>query len=87
MTTHSFAHHTMAQPGPTNSPPDYMQDEVERVEAMRTSSTPEEFCRYLRLMGFKYLWRPQNKDTLLNNVRRAQWYINTLLKELEATPR
>ena len=52
-------------------------------EMMRESSTSEEFKGYCRLTAMKYLVRLNHKDTPIINAKKAQFFLNALIKELE----
>jgi hypothetical protein len=50
---------------------------------MRAYSTHEEFCGHCRLTAIKYLSRMNIKDEPLENAKKARWYIDRLIEELE----
>ena len=65
-----------------NSPPHYTQGGIETIDYMKAYSTKEEFCGHLRLTAIKYLSRSGKKDNHLQDLEKAQWYINKLIIEM-----
>jgi len=73
-------------PTTTNSainPSHYKTGGIEAIDYMRAKSTPEEFRGHLRLTALKYLSRYGHKDDQLQELKKAVWYINELIDELE----
>ena len=66
-----------------NNPPHYNQGGIETIDYMKAYSTHEEFCGHLRLTAIKYLSRTGKKDNHLQDLKKAQWYINKLITEME----
>lgn len=66
-----------------NNPTHYTQGEIECIDCIKAATINkvgiEAFC-----VGnaIKYLFRYENKNGL-EDVRKAQWYINRLIQELE----
>jgi hypothetical protein len=50
---------------------------------MEAKSTPEEFTGHLRLTALKYLSRTGYKDDALQDLKKAQWYVNKLITYVE----
>ena len=67
-----------------NSPPHYNTGNVECIVAIQESMTPEAFKGYLKGNIQKYIWRYENKKGL-EDLKKAQWYLNKLIKILEKT--
>jgi hypothetical protein len=65
-----------------NHPPHYTFGGIETIDYMKAKSTPEEFCGHLRLTAIKYLSRVGHKGDALEDYKKAQWYLNRLIKEL-----
>jgi hypothetical protein len=65
------------------NPPHYNQNGIETIDYMRAYSTHEEFCGHCRLTAIKYLSRMNIKDEPLENAKKARWYIDRLIEELE----
>jgi hypothetical protein len=63
-----------------NKPPHYTRGGIEAIDYMEAKSTPEEFAGHLRLTALKYLSRTGHKDDALQDLKKAQWYVNRLVK-------
>jgi hypothetical protein len=71
-----------------NHPTHYKVGGIETIDYMKAKSTPEEFKGHLRLTAIKYLSRTGYKDDALQDLKKAQWYLNKLVQECEAnTPK
>ena len=68
---------------PVNHPAHYTFGGIETIEYMKAKSTPEEFKGHLRLTTIKYLSRTGYKDDALQDLKKAQWYLNRLIKECD----
>ena len=68
-----------------NHPSHYTQGGVECIEALKASMSAEEFRGYLKGCNMKYMWRYRLKNGL-EDLRKAQWYLNRLIRELEGLP-
>jgi hypothetical protein len=66
-----------------NKPPHYTHGGIETIDYMEAKSTPEEFAGHLRLTAIKYLSRTGYKDNALQDLKKAQWYVNRLVKYSE----
>ena len=66
-----------------NNPPHYTRGGIEAIDYMEAKSTPEEFTGHLRLTALKYLSRTGYKDDTLQDLKKAQWYINKLVAYVE----
>lgn len=67
---------------PVQRPAHYNQSDIECIDAIKASMTLAEFQSYLKGNVLKYLWRYRHKNGL-EDVKKAQWYINRLAAELE----
>ena len=65
-----------------NHPPHYNQSGIECIDAI-SASTQEGFKYYLQGNILKYLWRFDYKGEHLKDLKKAQWYLNKLITELE----
>jgi|TARA_R110002012_G_scaffold135485_1_gene289296 hypothetical protein len=65
-----------------NSPPHYNSGNIECIDAIEESMTSEAFKGYLKGNIQKYMWRYESKKGL-QDVLKAQWYLNRLVKTLE----
>ena len=63
-----------------NHPPYYTKGEIECIDAMRASCTREQFEGYLKCVVIKYLWRFEKKDSRVKDLKKAQWYLDRLIK-------
>ena len=61
-----------------NQPPHYNNGNVECIEAIEASMSPDEFAGYLKGNCLKYLWRYRYKGNPLTDLNKAQWYLNKL---------
>jgi hypothetical protein len=64
-------------------PPHYTQGGIECIDALRESLGLEGFSAYCRGAAIKYLWRCDFKGRRVEDLRKAAWYINRLIEELE----
>jgi hypothetical protein len=71
-------------PDPINHPPHYKVGGIETIDYMKAKSTPEEFKGHLRLTAIKYLSRTGYKGDALEDLKKAQWYLNRLIQECES---
>ena len=65
-----------------NKPKHYNQGGIECIDAIESMLTYEEFVGYLRGNSLKYRWRFRYKNGV-EDLRKAEWYENKLLKILE----
>lgn len=70
---------------PVNKPPHYNQGGIEAIEAIKASMSPLEFQGYLKGNVMKYTWRFRHKNGL-QDLEKANWYLNKLRDELKANP-
>ena len=68
------------------NPDHYKVGGIETIEYMKAKSTPEEFHGHLRLTALKYLSRYGHKDNALQELKKAKWYLDRLIQELESEP-
>jgi hypothetical protein len=66
-----------------NSPPHYTAGGIETIDFMKAKSTKEEFHGYLRLTVLKYLSRGPYKQDALEDYKKARWFLNRLIEELD----
>jgi len=64
-----------------NNPPHY-QGEVEAIDSIKASMSYEAFKGYCQGNALKYVIRYSRKNGV-EDLRKAQWYINRLIKEIE----
>jgi hypothetical protein len=77
---HFYSNKTPAKEDVVNSPPHYNKGGVECIEALQAALTTEEFEGYLKGNAMKYLWRCNLKNNKLQDLHKAQWYLNRLIE-------
>jgi hypothetical protein len=66
-----------------NHPDHYKSGGIEVIDFMEAKLTPEELKGYLRGNVIKYLSRAGKKDDELQDFKKAQWYLNRLVMNIE----
>lgn len=66
------------------NPSHYRQGDIECIDAIK-SALGAGFKDYLRGNMIKYLWRVYDKGVPLQDAKKAQWYLERFIKELEST--
>lgn len=66
-----------------NSPSHYTHGGIECIEAIKASLSTEGFKAYLKGNVQKYMWRYEHKSNPVEDLKKAQWYLNRLIKEEE----
>lgn len=66
-----------------NSPLHYTHGTIECIEAIKASLSTEGFKAYLKGNVQKYMWRYEHKSNPVEDLKKAQWYLNRLIKEEE----
>lgn len=66
-----------------NSPPHYNQDSIECIDAIRAALGDEGFQAYCQGNALKYLWRHKYKGKPIEDLKKAQWYIDKIIKVIE----
>lgn len=71
-----------------NSPKHYKkkEDSIECIEAIEESMTPEKFQGHLKGTVMKYIWRYEDKAEPLKDLKKAQVYLDWLIRKLEGKP-
>jgi len=67
-----------------NSPPHYNASGIECIDAI-AAATDKGFEYYLQGNILKYLWRYRYKDKPLEDLNKAQWYLDKLIEEVMAS--
>jgi hypothetical protein len=67
-----------------NNPSHYTYGKVECIEGIQESMTPEAFKGYCKGACLKYLWRYERKAKPLEDLKKAQWYLNKLIEGVES---
>lgn len=66
------------------NPDHYKSGGIETIDYMQAKSTPEEFVGHLRLTALKYLSRAGHKDDVLQEFKKAKWYVDRLVDYMES---
>ena len=67
-----------------NSPNHYTSGSIECIDGIEASMSAEAFKGYCKGAALKYLWRYERKDKSLEDLKKAQWYLNKLIEEVES---
>ena len=67
-----------------NSPAHYNQSGIECIAAIQAALGPN-FKYYLQGNIMKYMWRFDYKGKPLEDLEKAQWYLNTLIEDTVAS--
>ncbi len=74
----------MVNDDPVNHPAHYTADKsIECIDAMEASLSEEQFIGYLKGQVIKYVWRCDHKNKRKQDIEKAKWYINKLIKTLK----
>ena len=73
---------SIPDPDPVNNPQHYNSGNIECIEAIQESMTKEAFKGYLKGNTMKYLWRYDYKGKASEDLEKAGWYLNRLIKEV-----
>ena len=69
---------------PVKRPPHYNTGNIECIDAIQESMSPEAFKGYCKGNALKYIWRMSYKNKPVEDLRKANWYIKRLIEsELE----
>lgn len=66
-----------------NNPAHYNTGSIECIEAIEASMSADEFQGYLKANCIKYLWRMSYKGKKLEDCKKAAWYLDKLIKNIE----
>ena len=66
-----------------NSPPHYNQTGIECIDAI-SAATGDGYKYYLQGNIMKYLWRFDYKDKPVQDLEKAEWYLDRLIEEVMA---
>ena len=75
--------YTQVPDDPVNSPSHYNSKGVEAIDAIEASMSDEEFQGYCKGNAMKYMWRYNYKGKPVEDLKKAQWYLNQLIASLE----
>lgn len=68
---------------PVNNPAHYTYGGIETIDYIKAKLTPEEFIGYLKGSVIKYTSRAGKKIDTIQDLEKAQWYMNRQIKELK----
>ena len=75
-------HPVFGNPDMVESPPHYNNGSIECIEAIEAMLTKDEYIGYLRGNALKYMWRFRYKNKPFQDLRKARWYEERLMKFL-----
>jgi hypothetical protein len=78
-----MAHHLDDYEHVISHPYHYTAGDIECIDAIRASLGQEAFIDFCRGQVFKYMWRARLKNSLVENLKKAQWYANKALEEAQ----
>ncbi len=64
----------------TINPPHYRQGDVECIQAIKAACGDDGYDGYLQGNIMKYVWRFKHKGRASDDLRKAKWYLNELIK-------
>jgi hypothetical protein len=65
-----------------DNPPHYNNGSIECIEAIEAMLNKDEYIGYLRGNALKYRWRFRYKNKPFEDLRKARWYEDRLMKFL-----
>ena len=66
-----------------NSPAHYLKGKKETIDVIKDCMTDDEYHGYLKGNVLKYVSRYKFKGEPLEDLKKAQWYLNRLVKEVK----
>lgn len=66
---------------PVHSPSHYASGCVECIDAIAAGMSEEAFLGYLKGNVMKYMWRYEKKANPTEDLKKARWYLDRLIKE------
>ena len=66
-----------------NHPAHYRTGSVECIDAIKAALSKEEFKGYLKAAAIKYIWREDHKGANIQDLKKAVFYLNRIIKKLE----
>ena len=65
-----------------NHPPHYTTGGIETLDVIRAKMSPDRFQGYLMGNVLKYLLRCEYKEKRIEDIKKAQFYLNLLVEEM-----
>jgi len=62
------------------NPPHYRQGDIECIEAIKAACGEDGYDGYLQGNIIKYIWRFKHKGRAQDDLGKASWYLNELVK-------
>ena len=75
-------HPVFGKPDMADNPPHYNNGGIECIEAIEAMLSRDEYIGYLRGNALKYMWRFRYKSKPFEDLRKARWYEERLMKFL-----
>ena len=66
-----------------NSPSHYADSAIECIDAIAASMSRDAFLGYLKGNVQKYVWRYEKKAKPAEDLKKARWYLERLIFEME----
>ena len=66
-----------------NHPSHYCKGGIECIDAIKSSMTDEAFKGFLKGNVMKYIYRYESKNNPVEDLKKAEWYLTRLIKEME----
>lgn len=66
-----------------NQPPHYNTGDIECIQAIQSSMTTRQFQGYLKGNVMKYIWRYEYKSKVVEDLKKANWYLERLINTYE----
>ena len=63
--------------------PSHYVGKFECIEVMEDIYGKKSVIEFCRCNAFKYLWRAGKKKSELEDLKKARWYIDRMIKEIE----
>ena len=68
---------------PVNHPPHYTTGGIETLDVIRAKMSSDRFQGYLMGNVLKYLLRCEYKEKRIEDIKKAQFYLNALVEEMD----
>lgn len=68
---------------PVNHPSHYTKGGIECIKAIEASMSDEEYKGYLKGNVIKYVWRYEHKEKPVQDLKKAKWYLGSLIDFVE----
>ena len=62
--------------------PEHYQGTIECIDAMQSAFVDSATADFCKINAFKYIWRAGKKDDEVQDLRKAEWYINKAVELL-----